>query len=106
MQTLKRKKRSKNYPSISNGYQISFSSVFVARLNYCCFLIDEDENQINQKRPRETPAQNKLKDSISKMQSQLLSLMSLKQSGMSLVIQKQIDDLKNKISDAEMNLNR
>ena len=57
-------------------------------------------------KPRDTPAQNKTKETIAEYNKQLVSLVTLKNSGMSLVTEKQIRDLKDKIHEEEMELKK
>ena len=57
-------------------------------------------------RSRVTPAQNKTKETIAEYNKQLVSLVTLKNSGMSLVTEKQIRDLKDKIHEEEMELKK
>ena len=58
------------------------------------------------KKARDTPAQKKTKETIAEYNKQLVSLVTLKNSGMSLVREKQIRDLKDKIHEEEMELKK
>ena len=55
---------------------------------------------------QETPAQDKLVKTLNTQNKQLASLISLKQSGMSLVTTKEINALKMQIKNNEMKLRR
>ena len=55
---------------------------------------------------REKPAQEKSKKEIDNLKSQLASLLSLKNSGMSFVTNKQIKDLNDKLHEQEMLLKK
>ena len=51
---------------------------------------------------KEKPAQEKCKKEIVNLNSQLVSLITLKNSGMSLVTEKEIKNVKNKLHEQEM----
>ena len=68
------------------------------------FLEQDDSDKIQSS--RETPVQGKLVSEISKINKQLADMLSPRQSGMSLITDKEIKDLKEKIHKAELNLNR
>lgn len=55
---------------------------------------------------REKPAQKKLEDEISNLKTQFHSLVTLKQTGLSTVDKKQIDEVKTSIKQKELKLNR
>ena len=66
----------------------------------------DDEQSTSGKNEREKPAQEKCRKEIDNLKGQLASLLSLKNSGMSLVTSKQINDAKKKLHDQEMHLKK
>ena len=64
----------------------------------------DDSPTSNQERDK--PAQEKCKAKITQLQSQLSSLLSLKNSGMSSVTNKQVKDVKEQLHNEEMRLKK
>ena len=66
----------------------------------------DNEQSTSGKIEREKPAQEKCRKKIDNLEGQLASLLSIKNSGMSLVTSKQINDAKKNLHDQEMLLKR
>ena len=86
-----------------------FSTLLLVIINYK-ILFSDGENDKRKELPgtsgRGTPVQDKTVGELAKLNKQLADMLSLKQSGLSLVIGKIVKQLKGRIQYLEMNPNR